>query len=113
MKFRKHDLPSRVDRPVDRSDEVEVADARRVVPRRQRPSDEQIGNPAKRHEPAPQLLHDRGRDGHERILGACFVPDWRSLACKRRAAGRSFVAIIDTLATPDPSKVDHLVTLLR
>jgi chloramphenicol 3-O-phosphotransferase len=38
---------------------------------------------------------------------------WIHEEATRRAAGRSFAAIIDTFATPDPSKVDHLVTLLR
>jgi shikimate kinase len=38
---------------------------------------------------------------------------WIHEQAARRAAGRSFVAIIDTFATPDPSTVDHLVTLLR
>ena len=38
---------------------------------------------------------------------------WIHKEATRRAAGRSFAAIIDTFATPDPSKVDHLVTLLR
>ena len=75
MQSCERDLPSRVDRPVNERDQVEVADARRVIARRQRPSDKQIAGPAERREPAPELLHDERRGSHERHSRSSFAPE--------------------------------------
>ena len=63
MKGHEQRLPGPVDRPVNERDKVKVADARRVVSCRHRTPDEEIGDPAERREPAPQLHYGRRQNG--------------------------------------------------